>query len=461
MEVAALPTLTQVEKVKRSCNSCTASKVKCSGTHPCTRCVSRKIDCFYRPRKKRIQVNSTPTQQDTTKKQRDTAVNSSAVSTTDVKSTLAELSKGHASFLQPHEKRAWVVFFSLYRNYNAGCARFWFERQFARIKLRLERAGRFDMLDTLRQWSRRLDIDYDAVQDRGSRCLKALADPKCGGAMLVSCGGLHLHVDGKIAHCCGSTPERVFSEKDANRPRLDDLFVTGPGSACVKLEFSGTYPEDYAMATVNSEFEQIFGLTQKQVNDKVKLMGSGLLPWGGDFLALLAPNEADVFAFMQVCAISLNWSFLGRSKDEFPLVREVPSAHVFPLSVVNCAEPVPCLVKCVHREHVDFTNGIQIQISLSFEPLMPVQAANLSSGSPTDSTIARELPIADDDSSCRQQDSSSAATPMEDVDAAEDAFGPDDILFPDLELQGGDDDLFFQDLLEFARISDARDLSDN
>lgn len=452
MEVATLPAQGFGEKIKRSCNSCTASKVKCSGAHPCTRCVSKNIDCFYRPRKKRVQVPSTAAQEDTLKKQKDTAAIPPAVSVTDVKTTIAELSKGSASFLQPHEKRAFVVFFSLYRNYNAGCARFWFERQFARIKLRLERAGRYDMLDMLRQWSRRMDIDYDAVQDRGGRCLKALQDPKSGGSVLVSCGSLHLHVEGKIAHCCGSAAERVFSEKDANRPRLDDLFATGPGSACVKLEFSGTYPEDYAVATVNSEFEQVFGLTQKQVNDKVKLMGSGLLPWGGDFLALLAPNEADVFAFMQVCAISLNWSFLGRRKEEFPLIREVPSAHVFPLSVANSPEPIPCLVKCVHTEHVDLATGIRIQITMSFEPLMPIPVANSSSASPTDSTIARELPIADDDFYKHQDSSSSAFDEFE----TDDTLGSHDILFPDIELQGADDDEFFQDLLEFAKIDEIK-----
>ena len=40
-------------KLRRACEECTRSKVRCSGTSPCLLCVKRSCKCVYQPRRKR------------------------------------------------------------------------------------------------------------------------------------------------------------------------------------------------------------------------------------------------------------------------------------------------------------------------------------------------------------------------------------------------------------------------
>jgi hypothetical protein len=361
--------------------------------------------------------------------------------------------KSQTVVLQPHERRSWTVFFSLYKNYSAGCGRFWFERQFARIQLRLEKANRPDLLSTLRAWAKHLDVDWSKVQDRFAICMQLLADPTSKASVMHTCGGLHLHVGGAVAHTHAPTcdhHERFLSPQEAARSPVTSLIAVNPDAAQLKMTTAGRFPEDIAVVTVNPQFEQLFGLSQDVVTKMTQIMGSGLLPWGGDLLCMVVPNEADVFAFMQICAINLNWMSLC-SQSKFPVVREVPSVHVFTVNTARVATPIPCLVKCVHRELIDLERGITLDVTMTFEPMVQLQSLSAaSSTSPTTpQQFEQELPLADDGFFVDGNPSNGLKTVSGYADPT-----IDEVFFPDIDIQVGDDDEFLGELLDFARLGD-------
>lgn len=48
------------QKLRRACEECTRSKVRCSGSAPCVLCIKRSCKCVYQPRRKRQKKNDAP-----------------------------------------------------------------------------------------------------------------------------------------------------------------------------------------------------------------------------------------------------------------------------------------------------------------------------------------------------------------------------------------------------------------
>jgi hypothetical protein len=474
-----------VTTINRTCDACSISKVKCSGTQPCTRCTSRGVDCFYRARKKRSVKNisnassnkNNSSSSELLKKVKplsstsgvknppSLASSSSSPSSTTVTSpTTMTTNKGadltsSAGMLPPNwdskryllsqqERKSWTVFFSLYRNYGANCMRFWFERQLLRMKLRLQKSPqKGELLALLDGFAESLDVDFEKVKERGACCQKAMNDPNSNAAKLAHQGGLHLHVDCKVGtHCDHSA--KIMDPAAAARTPVGDLLDHRPTTARLKITTSGKFPDDVASVTVNEAFESLFGLSQSNVAESINVMGSGLLPWGGDALCSIVPSNADIFAFMQICAINLNWSFITLDKSKFPIVREVPSAHVMAVQTSRVAEAVPCLVKCVHREFIDLCDGGDMEITMTFEPLVPLPEPTTFSNSnmvasPNSARLfEQELPLADDETGDNVESGLQALE-----------LNENEIFFPEVDLNSADD-TFLKDLLDFARIDD-------
>jgi len=436
--------------LKRTCDACGASKVKCDGDQPCTRCVSRGIDCFYRARKKRLGKQDLPIA-DTSmiKKVRQPAIDvqvNKVNEEADKNSAkmLDAIKKKSSTVLKPQEKRSWTVFFSLYKNYNAGCVRFWFERQFARLQMRLEKENMIELLMMLRIWAKSLDVDYEHVRDRASVCMQELAKPDSVATSLVGNGGLHLHISGKVG-CCGGHETHV-NPSEATHQNIQSFINLGDDIPRVDMSTSGNFPEDVANVTINGAFENIFGFTQDEVNKMTRVTGSGLLPWGGDILCLVVPNENDIFAFMQIIAINLNWKEMGGfSFTQFPLVRESPSVHVIACSPAGSLSPVPFLVKCLHREFVDVKSGVSLQVTMTFEPMVPIfkPGIGIQPISPNTAQVYdEELPIADN-----KVGTTNSQNRVE---------SPPDVYFPDVDM-GVADEVFLKDLLDFARFDGTED----
>jgi len=150
--------------------------------------------------------------------------------------------------------------------------------------------------------------------------------------------------------------------------------------------------------------------------------------------------------------INLNWKILTKNKAEFPLVREVPSAHVIPFMTPHASYAVPCLMKCVHREFIDGQTGLSLKIVMNFEPLQPIipaaTPASSASVATPNSAFEHDLPLADD-------------TDASTSEFAEGEFVADDNgmeeYFPDVPLSTGDE-TFLEELLAFARAEDSAKL---
>ena len=82
---------------------------------------------------------------------------------------------------------------------------------------------------------------------------------------------------------------------------------------------------------------------------------------------------------------------------------------------------------------------------MTFEPLIPLDTTSngsSSSGTPaTPQQFEQELPLADDDGVRSSGEDNKVAI-------------PDDVFFPEIDLNNNGDDVFMQELLDFARISD-------
>ena len=425
--------------IKRTCDSCAASKVKCSGAQPCTRCQNRGIDCFYRARKKRISTKVRSA--DAEKRPKDQGEESESTSAS-VVTILNDLSAQSMHILRPHERRSWVVFFALYKNYIAGCARLWFERQLARLYKRLERTNRPELSQALERWTSDVGIDFDRVRDRYAKCVQIFEDPHSIHSKLANFGWLHLHVDGCVMSSNGHEPTLLTPTEAALRS-IETIFGADPSVARLRLRTVGQYPNDIPVVEVNLEYERLFGISQARINELLSDMGSLLLPWGGDMLSFVVPDESDIFAFMQICSINLGFRFTFDKDLKLPVVREAPSAHVIPVMAAGSSRTVPCLLKCLHREWLD-TSAVSMEVTMLFQPLSSLaQSEAREPEMTTRNLVASSMPSAQTLSADNVCSSGTSSVPRS-----------EEVIFPDLNIDGGEDDTFVQEILHFARLND-------
>lgn len=172
--------------LKKSCDSCTLSKVKCTGEYPCSRCTSKGIQCFYSPRKKR----GAPKKIKRTRPDGPLHSSTEYVHTNPVIITKPSFdATGSLGSLGDWERRSWSVFFTLYKHYGTSCSLHWFNRQLNKMKSYLQRQGNKAALRRLTAWMEALNIDIDGLAASVERChIKCFRE-----AAMVS-----LHVKGKI-----------------------------------------------------------------------------------------------------------------------------------------------------------------------------------------------------------------------------------------------------------------------
>lgn len=290
--------------------------------------------------------------------------------------------------------------------------------------MRLEKGNEVELLSLLKTWASTLDIEYENVRERVGACYTFLSRPDTRTSDMLHGGVLHLHVSDGNFTSSSSHNTNVYKNPAQASPIENQLGMT-ENTPKVIMTISGNFPHDKAVVKVNAQFEHLFGISQATIDSYTNIMGSGLLPWGGDLLCLFVPNEADILAFMQICAINFTWKVFYDWKSGGPVLREVPSAHVLQISSPNSAHPIPCLMKSVHRELFGRDEGISMNIVFGFEPCTPMGIM--------------APPVSD--ASSHEPDESSL------VDDEETMFLPDvDYNVPDSE--------FVQDLLSFATLDD-------
>eukprot|EP00924_Labyrinthula_sp_SR-Ha-C_P016872 maker-scaffold_6-snap-gene-17.25-mRNA-1 protein AED:0.19 eAED:0.19 QI:81/1/1/1/0.25/0.2/5/265/382 len=291
--------------MKKSCDSCTASKVKCVGGCPCNRCTKKTIPCIFSPRKKRAQVKGR-------------------------KSTKSgNVENEFQDYLEPWEKRCWTVFFTLFKNYSDNSASFYFGVQLRKLRNRLEAGNKNSkLLQRLQSWLSSINLDMKEV-DRSMFDHKASLD-KIQRNLLGKCKGT-------------VEDNNKFSAQEAIYPTDGVPYVkmSIPFLKCLEPD-----PESLTISC-NEAFTDVFGLTASDFHQQFKKSYGGYLPWGADILSRILHRSDDLLAFVQIIAIKYN----NFERPKRPFVRSTPSTHVFKVNLADGTKK-DAYIKCLHRENV-------------------------------------------------------------------------------------------------------------
>lgn len=453
--------------ILRSCDCCIASKVKCSGGHPCTRCAIRSVDCFYRARKKRLgtkmkqqlllqgnPVAPAPALADDDGLCLDDdgmdggAKPSKRVEPARPMEQFEQCIMSKGQTFPAHERLAWSVFFTIYKNYRTECCREWFLHQLERLSGKLKCAAFGSFMERVKE-------------DFPSHHHQTNPNKEC---TMPTNGSLHLHVPGTV---CSAMAPRTSPSSSASTSSSPLSMVASPGNNSLpdgspqqSLEMRQLFLSNFAnvaslsitvtkeetvTVVLNEHFVAQFGV--------IEMKPFGLLPWGADVLCYVVPSEADVLAFLQVCAINFPGGSCGTN-----CTRTVASTHTPHVLLAN-GDTVPCLVKCVHRESVCGVGRSRLHVDMTFEPVvgkLPMFA--LEDG---EDGLGGEFELGDGSSpylpltDLCMSGNKPAATYSPFTTTAAQAAGtvgrddPGEALFPELDF-GLEDDLFFSDLFEFA-----------
>jgi len=378
--------------LKSSCDACTRSKVRCTGEDPCTRCVRKGLQCFYSPKKKRGPAK---------RKERAALVGNQPV----LVSTLVDgNTKGMAS-LGSHERRSWSVFFTLYKHYAISCSLFWFNRQLYKMQQFLRKQGKTDALKRLSSWMAALNIDEDELAVKVEACTakikewgiegQAKKDAEAEKAIVMSqdtarhlnAGNpFHLRVNGSIPDVT------AFS----STPEAEPLGDFGEDVEDAFLKFSVDYlnPGAEPKVIVNDAFVELMGYGGEEIEKELVKSGGGFLPWGGDVLSRILINESDLLSFVQILAIKFNT--LGRP-DFYPIVREIPSCHMFQINWRGLKEfgPRQCMVNCRHRERIGNYES-SLDVFMSFKPVESVTGIKRNAEMPLNRVSDRDRAVIED-----------------------------------------------------------------
>eukprot|EP00510_Aplanochytrium_minuta_P002570 CAMPEP_0184008914 /NCGR_PEP_ID=MMETSP0954-20121128/2274_1 /TAXON_ID=627963 /ORGANISM="Aplanochytrium sp, Strain PBS07" /LENGTH=459 /DNA_ID=CAMNT_0026288149 /DNA_START=247 /DNA_END=1626 /DNA_ORIENTATION=- len=307
-----------METLKRACERCTKSKVKCEygrEQEPCKRCLRKGYVCVYRPKRKR------GPQKDKDKKK----------------------GKGPGSFdtacfsrVSSLERRIWSVFFTIFKHQNLMGSKYawcWFAQQLNKLDKYLQQTDNEDSRKMLKSWMEALNLDvHSIVSEYSSTC--SFSSSMCGGCSAEAIGP---PIDRPIE------PAQLHSVSQYSKERLSD-----DNSKPVLRSYN---TDKGSVVYVNAEFEKVFGLSSKDLQEILEWSGGGFLPWGGDLLAKIV------------------------SKVSNDTVRQIPSTHIFDLWCVDEDGEVKCyqpyLLNSFHQETIRDHKEMTTEMRIEFQSVGP------------------------------------------------------------------------------------------
>jgi len=377
--------------LKKTCEECTKSKVRCSGPESqdeiCIRCATRGTECVFRSKmkrgpqssddsgeKKRNKKKANWSDEDDNEEQgqerNELTWNSSSAS--------GILGSSEAtSILYPpeiswHERRCWNILFSMFKhkstteNPTTWC---WLALQIEKLRKDMERIQNYAAIARLETFVASVHTKMPSLSQQSIRhCF--FAPRRCAHYSSVA------------------LPARKWG------PSLPTSLANTTGKAMQFFFHPSKFPflefemdhDGSRILQVNDRFTSTFGHTKESLEATLAWTGgSNFLPWGGDLVSRLLWSEADVFVFLQVLAIKFQ-SLAPSIHDHKNPGREVLSAYIFDLRVRNDYGTeedtvIPCIVKSLHRETLI---GIEMKIilMLEFEPLSePIKGPGIIRGS--------------------------------------------------------------------------------
>ena len=401
--------------LKKTCEECTKSKVRCSGPESeggiCLRCASRGTQCVFRSKMKRgpqaSDHSNSEKKQRKKRNNRKTKLNNEDEEDEDddgeqddhqvedeehhrpehdndnnlggnltIKEerdlASAVLASEAASFLYPpeiswHERRCWNVFFSTFKhqstteNPTAWC---WFALQIEKLRKDLERIQNLAAIARLEAFVASVHIKMSSLsQQTIQHCI--FAPQLCGGCSSVALASSQVP--------SASSSKTTISSAASMTVGKCVQFLKPTKFPYIEFEMDN---DGARIVLINELFTETFGHTKESLETTLAWSGGGgFLPWGGDLVSRLLWSEADVLVFLQVLAVKFQGLGPPIHDHENPshvLNRELLSAYIFDVRVRNSCgvedTVIPCMVKSVHRETLV---GIELKITvmLEFEPI--------------------------------------------------------------------------------------------
>eukprot|EP00924_Labyrinthula_sp_SR-Ha-C_P003557 maker-scaffold_53-snap-gene-1.7-mRNA-1 protein AED:0.00 eAED:0.00 QI:152/1/1/1/1/1/2/270/427 len=310
-------------QLKKSCDACTKSKVKCVGGNPCNRCSKKRLDCHFSVRKRR-------------------------------QKTVVDMNRVHSgSFLAPYEKRIWSVFFSLFKHYSTGPSRIQFLAHICRFRHALEHQNPV-LYGKLSTWMERNDISSAALEQEAMNAHAFVENH------------LSTVVKAKVIETEGLPVE--MNTLDPNMPTL----VVSVGTTLRKMFTS----PDHWSVNVSPGFTAIFGLREEDFMDQLQRYGGGFLPWNVDVLARIIESESELLTLVQVLAVK---NLFG-PPDVLPLKRSTPSCHLLELKTLDPKSPYrTSLVICMHIDEFHKESAVrEVRIKIIPSTLADMSGERLS-----------------------------------------------------------------------------------
>lgn len=236
------------DTLKRSCEKCTKSKVKCEySSAGCKRCIAKGFICVYRPKRKRGPQDK-KSKLKKSKSSQDEGVDDEFYSA-----------------VSSYERRVWSVFFTIFKHHqrtdSSTWAWCWFAQQLRKVEKHLKRTDNTNSLKMLSTWLEALKLDILSVNNQyKQQC-------KFNPSLCSSCSALALSAPNKKGELYSTLPSIPIiskqddpsqTEDDANLPVLESYNMP-----------QGSY------VTVNEAFTREFGLSTEDMNKLLEWSGGG------------------------------------------------------------------------------------------------------------------------------------------------------------------------------------------
>ena len=356
-------------QLKRTCEPCTTSKVKCSGEHPCARCQQHRYECVYRVKMRRgPPPRPRPPPEESalakvrsalrSKRVRESAgsgrrtspppPSSSSVTAPPPKRLVPDrFEEGSPAFLRETERVVWKLFFAAYRAARKQSLNLcWYHLILERLQSNLE--------ETRPELGRVLDAWMD--ESGVNECLEtteigcSFAPEVCSWCSSVALGA-----------AAASAPPPPYAataafELDHTKPMMEFNMNAHKG------EFAGL------VYGVNDEFADMVGLDTDDLNAFVEWTGgAGMLPWGCDAFAAFFAKEQDLLHML--LTLSRRFHSLGHPAHGASVRRDIPFSTVADVRLKD-GRVASCLVRVNYAEIID-PHCIRLLATAGFELVGP------------------------------------------------------------------------------------------
>eukprot|EP00510_Aplanochytrium_minuta_P004360 CAMPEP_0184017718 /NCGR_PEP_ID=MMETSP0954-20121128/7712_1 /TAXON_ID=627963 /ORGANISM="Aplanochytrium sp, Strain PBS07" /LENGTH=565 /DNA_ID=CAMNT_0026299025 /DNA_START=367 /DNA_END=2064 /DNA_ORIENTATION=- len=408
-------------KLKKTCESCARSKLKCSGEYPiCNRCKKHGKECVYKPRKKRVNKPKKP--------KSETSADCIVAKRPDPRKCtcldgfgcilgkeecdndcVEYMIENHRNMLLPMlppvpvsplnrvenvEKYSWNIYSALAGTYanshKYGLVTVLLRRQFRAFQIALRRSKtatskeyqsklneilvsqEIDMEKTYAMSRKLLPIRFPNRKQIGYDQFKRFSmfrnnETERETGQLEAAGG---HVE---EGCVSGSCEMLQSGKLIIQEMKESINSRVP---MLRMRTDMFYDErdrnSYFKVQLNPSFEQVFGYGDKELKALLESSAAGFLPFGSSVLSFLVARASDLMSYVQVMCVKNSLE----EPETLPWYTEIPTVQCLDLKARKGpfelgTTPMPFMLQTVYRRYMDESSSYE-EVYLLLKPLQSI-----------------------------------------------------------------------------------------